>query len=221
MDFNSKYKSSEIEALLDKVASGNTGGGGSSSGSGAYSEVNHGTSDTTFTLTPNTFHIWDEVANLTLTLGSETSGIANEFLFQFTSGATATSLTLPDDIKWANDAPPTIAENMIYQVSILKGMASVLEFNNAVVSSIFPATLTVGDNGDLGVSVYETLYEGTALQEGDLTLIVDGENYSITEYEFDLDYSSNGGFGLLYLEDGPMSLYYILESSGEVNLYRQ
>lgn len=32
-------------------------GGGSSSGNGAYSEVNHGTSDTTFTLTPNTFHV--------------------------------------------------------------------------------------------------------------------------------------------------------------------
>lgn len=106
-------------------------GGGSSGGSGAYSEVNHGTSDTTFTLTPNTFHIWDEVANLTLTLGSETSGVANEFLFQFTSGATATTLTLPDDIKWANDFAPTIAENMIYQVSILKGLASVLEFSNA------------------------------------------------------------------------------------------
>lgn len=129
MDFNSKYKSSEIEALLDKVASGNTGGG--SGGSGAYAEVNHGTSDTTFTLTPNTFHVWDEVANLTLTLGSETSGVANEFLFQFTSGATATTLTLPDDIKWANDSAPTIAENMIYQVSILKGLASVLEFANA------------------------------------------------------------------------------------------
>lgn len=108
------------------------GGGGSSSGSGAYAEVNHGTSDTTFTLTPNTFHVWDEVASLTLTLGSETSGVANEFLFQFTSGATATSLTLPNDIKWANDAPPTIAENKIYQVSVLKGMASVLEFDNAV-----------------------------------------------------------------------------------------
>lgn len=106
-------------------------GGGSSGGSGAYSEVNHGTSDTTFTLTPNTFHIWDEVANLTLTLGSETSGVANEYLFQFTSGATATSLTLPDDIKWANDSAPTIVENMIYQVSILNGLASVLEFSNA------------------------------------------------------------------------------------------
>ena len=107
-----------------------SGGGGSSGGSGAYAEVNHGTSDTTFALTPNTFHVWDEVASLTLTLGSETSGVANEYLFQFTSGATATSLTLPDDIKWANDSAPTIAENMIYQVSILKGLASVLEFSN-------------------------------------------------------------------------------------------
>ena len=117
------------------LGSGNitiSGGGGSSSGSGAYAEINHGTSDTTFTLTPNTFHVWEEVGALTLTLGSETAGVANEFLFQFTSGATATSLTLPDDIKWANDSAPTIAENMIYQVSILKGMASVLEFSNAV-----------------------------------------------------------------------------------------
>lgn len=104
--------------------------GGSGGGSAAYPIVNHGTGDTTFTLTPNTFHVWDEVSSLTLTLGSETAGVANEFLFQFASGATATSLTLPDDIKWANDTPPTIAENMIYQVSILNGMASVLEFDN-------------------------------------------------------------------------------------------
>jgi predicted choloylglycine hydrolase len=145
MDYNSKYKSSQIEALLDLVASGNTGGG--SGGSGAYSEVNHGTSDTTFTLTPNTFHIWEEVSALTLTLGSETAGVANEYLFQFTSGATATSLTLPDDIKWANDAAPVIAENMIYQVSILKGLASVLEFSNS--SLIFFTTTANAAHGTL------------------------------------------------------------------------
>lgn len=104
-------------------------GGTSSGGSGAYAEVNHGTSDTTFTLTPNTFHVWDEVASLDLSFGAETSGVTNEYLFQFTSGATATTLTLPDGIKWANE--PTIAENMIYQISVLKGLASVLEFSNA------------------------------------------------------------------------------------------
>lgn len=112
----------------DIVISG--GGGSSSGGSGVYSEINHGTSDTTFTLTPNTFHVWDEVASLTLDLGSETASVANEFLFQFTSGGTATSLTLPDDIRWANDSAPTIVENKIYQVSILKRFASVLEFSN-------------------------------------------------------------------------------------------
>lgn len=105
-------------------------GGASSS---AYPEVNHGTGDTTFTLTPNTFHVWDEVTSLTLNFGNETSGVANEYLFQFTSGSTATSLTLPDSIKWANDNVPTIGANMIYQVSILHGLASVLEFNNAIV----------------------------------------------------------------------------------------
>lgn len=105
------------------------GGGSSSGGSGAYAEVNHGTNDTTFALTPNTFHVWDEVASLDLSFVDEQTGVANEYLFQFTSGATATTLTLPD-VKWANDAAPTIAENMIYQVSVLKGLASVLEFGN-------------------------------------------------------------------------------------------
>lgn len=106
-------------------------GGGSSSGDGgSYVEVNHGSNDTTFTLTPNVFHVWDEVASLDLSLAEEQAGVANEYLFQFTSGSTATTLTLPDSIKWANDVAPTIAENMIYQISVLKGLASVLEFNN-------------------------------------------------------------------------------------------
>ena len=102
------------------------------SSGGAYPEVNHGTNDTTFTLTPNTFHVWDEVTSLTLNFGSEISGVANEYLFQFTSGSTATSLTLPNDIKWANNNVPTIGANMIYQVSILRGLASVLEFNKVI-----------------------------------------------------------------------------------------
>ena len=127
------------------VSGGSGGGGGSSSGNGAYIEINHGTNDTTFTLTPNTFHLWDEVASLTLTFGSETSGVANEYLFQFTSGSTATTLSLPSDLKWANDTPPTIAQNMIYQISILKGLASCLEFGNE--PSIFPMYLTTPNSG--------------------------------------------------------------------------
>lgn len=124
MGYNSKYKGQEVERLLDKVND-------SGIGSAAYPLVEHGTSDTTFTLTPNTFHVWDEMVTLDLSFGAETSGVANEYLFQFTSGATATTLTLPDDIKWANDTTPTITENKIYQISVLKGLASVLEFSNA------------------------------------------------------------------------------------------
>lgn len=130
----------DISGKQDKLISGTnikTINGESVLGSGditissAYPEVNHGTGDTTFTLTPNTFHVWDRVPSLTLNFGNETSGVANEYLFQFTSGSTATSLTLPNSIKWVNGSAPTIAKNMIYQVSILKGLASVLEFNNA------------------------------------------------------------------------------------------
>ena len=120
---------------------------------GAYPEVNHGTNDTTFTLTPNTFHVWDEVTSLTLNFGNETSGVANEYLFQFASGPTATSLTLPDDIKWANDNVPTIEANMIYQVSVLRGLASVLEFNNPIV---FPI---IGSTGGYPNEEYAKVYE--------------------------------------------------------------
>lgn len=125
----------------------------SGASSSAYPEVNHGTGDTTFTLTPNTFHVWDEVTSLTLNFGSGISGVANEYLFQFTSGPTATSLTLPDDIKWANDNAPTIEANMIYQVSVLRGLASVLEFNNA---KVFPI---IGPNDGSANEEYAKVYE--------------------------------------------------------------
>ena len=131
-----------------KIDSGGAGGAG-----GAYPEVNHGTNDTTFTLTPNTFHVWGVVTSLTLNFGSKISGVANEYLFQFTSGSPATSLTLPTSIKWANDNAPTIGANMIYQVSILRGLASVLEFNNPIV---FPM---IGDTGGNANEEYAKVYE--------------------------------------------------------------
>lgn len=111
---------------ISSVVESNSGGS-SEGGSSAYAEVNHGTSDSTFELTPNTFHIWDEVASLNLTLGTETSGVANEYLFQFVSPATPTTLTLPDDIKFSEDL--VIEANKIYQISILKGLGSVLSWD--------------------------------------------------------------------------------------------
>lgn len=96
-------------------------GGGGGGGSSAIPEVNHGTSDTTFALTPNVFHVWGTVASLTLTLGAGESGVMNEYMFQFTSGSTATTLSLPSSVSWINDS--TIEANKTYQVSILNNLA--------------------------------------------------------------------------------------------------
>lgn len=199
------------------LGSGNiviSGGGSSSGGGGAYAEVSHGTSDTTFTLTPNTFHVWGEVASLDLSFGSETSGIANEYLFQFTSGATATTLTLPDGLKWANEL--IISSNTIFQVSVLKGLASVLSWDNS--KSVFPALLVEGDNGEIGANVYQELNKHIQLKEGDLTLIIDGTSYSIINYNLDYDFI-NAGFILLKLDDGPVTYYYVLAESGTVEKF--
>ena len=62
-------------------------------------QVDHGASDTTFELPPNQYHTWGEVSSLTLTLGSGTDGQANGYWFSFDSGATATTLSLPESIK--------------------------------------------------------------------------------------------------------------------------
>ena len=113
------------------VGSGDITIEGGGSGSSAMPLVDHGTGDTTFELTPNVFHKWGEVASLTLTLGAETAGVANQYTFEFASGSTATVLALPDSLKWADDNVPTIEPNMIYQISILNGLAVALKFKNA------------------------------------------------------------------------------------------
>ena len=83
--------------------------------------VNHGTSDTTFTLTPNIFHVWGTVTSLTLTLATASTTTMDEFMFQFTSGTTATTLSLPSTVKWV--AEPEIEAGMTYQVSIVNNIA--------------------------------------------------------------------------------------------------
>jgi len=83
--------------------------------------VNHGTSDTTFALTPNKFHVWGTVASLTLTFATGEVGYIQEYIFQFTSGSTATTLNLPSSVRWITDN--TVEANKTYQVSILNSLA--------------------------------------------------------------------------------------------------
>ena len=89
--------------------------------------VNHGTSDTTFALTPNVLHVWGEVTALTLTLATPAdSTIVNEYMFQFTSGSTATTLSLPSTVTWV--AAPSINAGATYQVSIVNNLGVIAEF---------------------------------------------------------------------------------------------
>lgn len=154
-----EYDEVALPVTLTIVSKTKIGGSSEGGGSSAYAEVDHGTSDTTFELTPNTFHIWDEVSSLDLSLGAETSGVANEYLFQFTSGSTPTTLSLPDDIKFTDDL--VIEVNKIYQISILKGLGSVLSWDNGVTLIENKATYNEGDfmNGSTLTFEYPTASE--------------------------------------------------------------
>ena len=110
MDFNSKYKSSEIEAMLDKIK--NFEGGG-----GKTAVVHHGTEDTTFEMTPDIVHEWDVIDSLTLTFPSDEDGYTNQYKAVFTAASDSFSLALPFYYKWVNDEVPTFEEGMQYEIS--------------------------------------------------------------------------------------------------------
>ena len=83
--------------------------------SAKMTQVDHGTSDTTFQLPPNQYHTWGEVSSLTLTLGAEISGQANAYWFSFDSGDTATTLSLPETVK----TDIVVEPNMHYECMIV------------------------------------------------------------------------------------------------------
>lgn len=90
------------------------------SGSSATPRQEMQNTDTTVTIEPNKLYIFPEMASLTVTLGTPSdANVANEYHFFFTSGATATTLTLNDVLSDAY----SIEANMKYEVSILEGVA--------------------------------------------------------------------------------------------------
>lgn len=93
-----------------------------------FIEMEHSNTDSIYELSPNIFHIWGEMESLTITFADEIDGIVNEYLFQFESGSEPTILTLPNNISWVNNEIPLIEPNYIYQISILKGLASIMKF---------------------------------------------------------------------------------------------
>ena len=84
---------------------------------------------TTLEIQPNKFYKFGEVTELNLTLAEITDTTQlNEYMFEFISGATATTLTLPSSVKWLET--PTIEANKIYQCSIVDNIGVLLGVAN-------------------------------------------------------------------------------------------
>lgn len=97
---------------------GQAGANGQNGESGIPKEV--AMTELVATIEPNKYYKWGEVASLDITLGTPVSNYLNEYLFEFKSGATPTTLTLPETIKWATNN--TIDSNKTYQVSIVNNI---------------------------------------------------------------------------------------------------
>lgn len=75
-------------------------------------------SQSTVDLLPNILYVFPEMQALSITLGGEIDhDTVQEYRFRFTSGATATTLTLPDSVL----GDITVDANRVYEVSILDG----------------------------------------------------------------------------------------------------
>lgn len=84
--------------------------------------------DSIATIQPNVLNVWGEVASLDITIAEPTDNtIVNEYMVQFTSGATATTLILPSTIKWM--AAPNIQPNKTYQLSVINNLGIIGEFS--------------------------------------------------------------------------------------------
>lgn len=82
-----------------------------------------GSGTVTKELQPNRYYKFGECVSLTVTLAAEIEGVFNEYSFEFTSGATATTLSIPETVKWNGGEAPTIEQNKKYLVAITGGIA--------------------------------------------------------------------------------------------------
>ena len=98
--FDSSYTGEQVDARLAQVMTKEAVSGSSVSKQ----------------LSPNVFYSFGTMSSLTITLGSPTSGQTNEYAFEFDSGSTATSLSLPASVEGVDDSG--IEASKHYEVSI-------------------------------------------------------------------------------------------------------
>ena len=81
-------------------------------------------------LLPNIYYKkTDIVSSITVFLSpSLDSSSVNEYILEFSSSSTGTSLTLPNTIKWVNGEVPKIEPNSTYQISIVNNLGVCVRF---------------------------------------------------------------------------------------------
>lgn len=88
------------------------------------------TTDSNIELLPNVYYRkTNQSSSITITLAAETdSTILNEYLIEFTTANTGTTISLPSSIKWANGEKPTFDANSTYQISIVNNLGVCIKF---------------------------------------------------------------------------------------------
>lgn len=89
------------------------------SGTTGILRIEKESTDTAVELEPNKLYIFPEMVELTITLAEPSdTGIANEYHFVFQSGATATTLSIPDTVKLPSSF--SVDVNKIYELSVME-----------------------------------------------------------------------------------------------------
>lgn len=77
-------------------------------------------SDAVAEIEPNVLNRWGEVASLTLNFKEGKPNCVGEYMVEFVSGSTATTLSLPSDVKFPYEVE--IEPNMRYQLSVINNV---------------------------------------------------------------------------------------------------
>lgn len=82
-------------------------------------------------LSPNIYYrnTNTNLSTLTISLGSvSNSNILNEYLIEFTTRSSGTTVTLPSSIKWVDGYAPTLENGKTYQISIVNNLGTCIKF---------------------------------------------------------------------------------------------
>ena len=71
---------------------------------------------------PNVLNVWSSpIGSLSVTFNAGSSGRPNEYMLEFTVSGNSFMLTLPSNVRWANE--PEWQDGYTYQVSVLDNLA--------------------------------------------------------------------------------------------------